>query len=255
MSGRDCFSSWRFLLGLCWEAGEELHIGLRNGPSNTFQISVTGQQNNGLHLQRQRGNAKTEPKHCVKELPEGPDGTLLLVCFRGSLGPVRHFDRNHLEFYGVSEARDETPWTFNSSRMSLHQSRMVLPNSAQVARNTDCFKSESEANFIKGIFPLGVTKRADMFITPHEGLDHPCNWSEPRPSWIPMMSSCHGFCFRLCVYLRFGNGNHELQVEATNSVRFATVACGLMRSDSLTQYIKHHLTTSFRTSVRVKRNK
>eukprot|EP00434_Breviolum_minutum_P034790 symbB.v1.2.030796.t1/scaffold3510.1/size55064/6 len=37
------------------KAGEELHIGLRNGPSNTFQIS---------------------------ELPEGPDGTLLLVCFR-----------------------------------------------------------------------------------------------------------------------------------------------------------------------------
>lgn len=129
------------------------------------------------------------------------------------------------------------------------QSHVFAPiqnGSAQVARNTDCFKSESEANFIKGIFPLGVTKRADMFITPHEGLDHPCNWSEPRPSWIPMMSSCHGFCFRLCVYLRFGNGNRKLQVEATNSVRFATVACGLMRSDSLTQYIKHHQTTSFR---------
>lgn len=136
-------------MGLCWEAGEELHIGLRNGPSNTFQISVTGQQNNGLHLQRQRGNAKTEPKHCVKELPEGPDGTLLLVCFRGSLGPVRHFDRNHLEFYGVSEARDETPWTFNSSRMSLHQSRMVLPKwpGTQIASSQKVKLISSKASF------------------------------------------------------------------------------------------------------------
>lgn len=146
-------------------------------------------------------------------------------------------------FMEFSEARDETLWTFNSSRMSLHQSRMALPKwpGTQIAssQKVKLISSKASSHWVS-------QKEQTCFITPHDDLDHPCNWSEPRPSWIPMMSSCHGFCFRLCLYLRFGNGNHELQVEATNSVRFATVACGLMRSDRLTQYIKHHQTTSFR---------
>ena len=160
-------------------------------------------------------NAPTEPKHCAKELPKGPDGTLLLVCFRGSLGPVR-LDRNHLE----------------SKLEFLRSGTKHLGPSIPVAYL--CTNPE-------WLCPSGQEHRLLM-----ASYDHPCNWSEPRPSWIPMMSSCHGFCFPLCGDLRFGNGNNELQVEATNSVRFAPVVCGLMRSESLIQYIKHNQTTSFR---------
>ncbi|CAK9070116.1 unnamed protein product [Durusdinium trenchii] len=50
------YKTCRDLQAAALKVGEELHIGLRNGPSNTFQIS---------------------------DFPEGePEGTLLLVCFR-----------------------------------------------------------------------------------------------------------------------------------------------------------------------------